>query len=39
MADNMVKRKDFLANEVMDLRDEIALVSPTDCLLYTSRCV
>jgi hypothetical protein len=29
MAD-MVKRKDFLANEVVDLRDEIALTSPTD---------
>lgn len=29
MAD-MVKRKDFLANEVVDLRNEIALVSPTD---------
>lgn len=36
MADNMVKRKDFLANEVMDLRDEIALVSPTDTPLTTS---
>jgi hypothetical protein len=35
MADNMVKRKDFLANEVMDLRDEIALVSPTDTPLTT----
>jgi hypothetical protein len=31
----MVKRKDFLANEVMDLRDEIALVSPTDTPLTT----
>lgn len=29
MAD-MVKRKDFLANEVVDLREEIALTSPTD---------
>lgn len=35
MADNMVKRKDFLANEVMDLRDEITLVSPTDTPLTT----
>lgn len=35
MADNMVKRKDFLANEVMDLRNEIALVSPTDTPLTT----
>ena len=35
MADNMVKSKDFLANEVMDLRDEIALVSPTDTPLTT----
>lgn len=35
MADNMVKRKEFLANEVMDLRDEIALVSPTDTPLTT----
>lgn len=26
----MVKRKDFLDNEVVDLKDEIALVSPTD---------
>lgn len=26
----MLKRKDFLENEVVDLRDEIALVSPTD---------
>lgn len=26
----MVKRKDFLENEVIDLRDELALVSPTD---------
>ena len=35
MPDTMVKRKDFLANEVMDLRDEIALVSPTDTPLTT----
>lgn len=34
MAD-MLKRKDFLANEVVDLRDEIALVSPTDTPLTT----
>lgn len=27
---NMIKRKDFLANEVMDLSAEIALTSPTD---------
>lgn len=35
MPDTMVKRKDFLDNEVMDLRDEIALVSPTDTPLTT----
>lgn len=35
MSDTMVKRKDFLDNEVMDLRDEIALVSPTDTPLTT----
>ena len=35
MPDTMVKRKDFLANEVMDLRDEIALVSPTVTPLTT----
>lgn len=35
MPDTMVKRKDFLASEVMDLRDEIALVSPTDTPLTT----
>ena len=35
MPDTMVKRKDFLANEVMDLRDEIALVSPMDTPLTT----
>lgn len=34
MAD-MVKRSDFLAGEVMDLRDEIALASPTDTPLTT----
>lgn len=34
MAD-MVKRKDFLANEVVDLTDEIKLVSPTDTPLTT----
>ena len=31
----MIKRKDFLENEVVDLRDEIALVSPTDTPLTT----
>lgn len=31
----MVKRKDFLENEVVDLREEIALVSPTDTPLTT----
>ena len=34
MAD-MVKRSDFLENEVVDLREEIALVSPTDTPLTT----
>lgn len=34
MAD-MVKRSDYLENEVVDLRDEIALVSPTDTPLTT----
>lgn len=34
MAD-MVKRKDFLENEVVDLADEIKLVSPTDTPLTT----
>ena len=34
MAD-MLKRKDFLENEVVDLREEIALVSPTDTPLTT----
>lgn len=32
---NMVKRSDFLENEVVDLREEIALVSPTDTPLTT----
>jgi len=31
----MVKRSDFLSNEVVDLREEIALVSPTDTPLTT----
>ena len=31
----MIKRSDFLANEVVDLRNEIALVSPTDTPLTT----
>jgi len=31
----MLKRSNFLANEVVDLRDEIALVSPTDTPLTT----
>ena len=31
----MIKRSDFLANEVVDLRKEIALVSPTDTPLTT----
>lgn len=30
MADNMVKRKEFINGEVMDLKDTITLVSPTD---------
>ena len=34
MAD-MIKRKDFLENEVLDLSDEIKLVSPTDTPLTT----
>lgn len=34
MAD-MVKRKDYLENEVIDLKDEIALLSPTDTPLTT----
>lgn len=34
MAD-MVKRKDFLENEVVDLKEEIKLVSPTDTPLTT----
>ena len=32
---DMVKRSDFLANEVVDLKDEIKLVSPTDTPLTT----
>lgn len=35
MADAMIKRSSFLDNEVVDLRDEIALVSPTDTPLTT----
>lgn len=35
MADNMVKRKDFLTNEVVDLAEEIAITSPTDTPLTT----
>lgn len=31
----MLKRSDFLTNEVVDLREEIALVSPTDTPLTT----
>lgn len=31
----MLKRKDFLENEVVDLREEIALTSPTDTPLTT----
>ena len=31
----MLKRKDFLEGEVLDLREEIALVSPTDTPLTT----
>lgn len=31
----MLKRKDFLEDEVLDLREEIALVSPTDTPLTT----
>ena len=34
MAD-MVKRKDFLENEVIDLAEEIKLTSPTDTPLTT----
>lgn len=34
MAD-MVKRSDFLTNEVADLKEEIKLVSPTDTPLTT----
>lgn len=35
MADTMIKRKDFLENEVVDLREEIALTDPTDTPLTT----
>ena len=35
MADNMVKRSSFLENEVVDLAEEIKLVSPTDTPLTT----
>lgn len=35
MADAMVTRSTFVDNEVLDLRDEIALVSPTDTPLTT----
>lgn len=35
MADAMVKRGNFLEGEVLDLKDEIALVSPTDTPLTT----
>jgi hypothetical protein len=35
MADAMVKRSSFLDDEVVDLRNEIALVSPTDTPLTT----
>ena len=35
MADAMVKRSGFLDNEVLDLSNEIALVSPTDTPLTT----
>ena len=35
MADNMVKVKNFLPGEVVDLREEIALISPTDTPLTT----
>lgn len=35
MANEVVKRSDFLENEVVDLREEIALVSPTDTPLTT----
>lgn len=35
MADAMITRSSFLENEVLDLRDEIALVSPTDAPLTT----
>lgn len=35
MADTMVKRKNFVDGEVLDLSDKIALVSPTDTPLTT----
>lgn len=35
MADTMTKRKDFLENEVVDLREELALIDPTDTPLTT----
>lgn len=35
MADAMITRSSFVDNEVLDLRDEIALVSPTDTPLTT----
>lgn len=35
MADAMITRGSFLNNEVVDLREEIALVSPTDTPLTT----
>lgn len=35
MADQMIKRNDFLENEVVDLKEEIALTSPTDTPLTT----
>lgn len=35
MADNMVKTNDFLENEIIDLSEEIKLVSPTDTPLTT----
>ncbi len=35
MADNMVKTNDFLENEIIDLSEDIKLVSPTDTPLTT----
>lgn len=35
MADNMVKRKNFIDGEVLDLSDKLVLVSPTDTPLTT----